>query len=167
MDKALQHLTPAELQHLKDAFAYITILIAGADGNIDHDELAWAERVAKIRTYAGDERLDEFHKSVHDGIEAKINELRTSLPQNVAERSQLISEYLKGLNPILAKIELPIAAVLYTGYRRFAHRIARASGGVLSFFAVGSDEKKYVNLPTVTPVVHEEVDPFDEEKEQD
>lgn len=165
MDRDLSHLSPAEIQLLQDAFSYITILIAGADGNIDQDELSWAEKVAHIRTYAGDERLEEFHKSVHANIEPKINELRTSLPQNVEERSKIISDYLTGLNPVLAKIDHSVAAILYKGYRRFALRIARASGGVMSFFSVGSAEKKYVDLPMITPVISETEGDFDPDKE--
>ncbi|MEP6795249.1 MAG: hypothetical protein ABJB16_13045, partial [Saprospiraceae bacterium] len=64
MDQDLDLLSKEELTQLEDAFAYITILIAGADGKIDEKEITWAEKIAHIRTYAGDERLKTFHEEV-------------------------------------------------------------------------------------------------------
>ena len=40
-------LSAEEISLLKDAHAYITVLIAGADGNIDADELSWADKIAQ------------------------------------------------------------------------------------------------------------------------
>ena len=41
-------LSAEQYSQLKDALSYVTVLIAGADGEIDEQELNWAE---KINTY--------------------------------------------------------------------------------------------------------------------
>jgi hypothetical protein len=154
MDKDLSLLSQEEVALLKDAHAYITVLIAGADGNIDEQELSWAEKIVQIRTFAGDERLKEFHDSVNQELPARIKSVLESLPSNPAERNARISEILSTLNPILASLNPSIASYLYKGYVSFAQRIAKASGGVLSFFSIGPEERKWVGLPMITAIAY-------------
>ncbi len=153
MDQDLSLLTPAEISLLKDAHAYITILIAGADGKIDDQELSWAEKIAQIRTFAGDERMKDFHEEVNQEIAGKIKHLISDLPGDPATRNELISGKLGELNPILASLDPSIGSYLYKGYLSFAQRIAKASGGILSFFTIGPEERKWVGLPMLTAIV--------------
>lgn len=153
MDQDLSILTSEELAQLKDAYSYITILIAGADGNIDPNELSWAEKITQIRTFAGDERLKEFHVEVNNQISDRIKQLIAELPTDVSSRSAIISEKLSRLNPILSSLDPSLGSYLYRGYKSFAERIAKASGGVLSFFTIGPEEKKWVGLPMLTEIV--------------
>ena|SRR5688572_21359197 len=154
MDQDLSLLTPQEHTSLQDAYAYITILIAGADGKIDPEELSWAEKITQIRTFAGDERLKAFHTGANETLAAKIKQLIAELPKDVPSRSALISEKLAALNPILASLDPSIAFYLYKGYVSFAERIAKASGGFLSFFSIGPEEKKWIALPMITPIIY-------------
>ena len=154
MDKDLSLLAQEEVALLKDAHAYITVLIAGADGNIDEQELSWAEKIVQIRTFAGDERLKEFHDAVNLELPAKIKSILGDLPTNPAERNARISEILSNLNPILASLNPSIASYLYKGYVSFAQRIAKASGGVLSFFSIGPEERKWVALPMIDAIAY-------------
>ena len=57
-------------------------------------------------------------------------------------------------NPVLATLHPSIGAILYKGYVSFAERIAKASGGILSFFTIGPEEKKWIGLPMLTPIVY-------------
>ncbi|MBK9104338.1 MAG: hypothetical protein IPL92_07155 [Saprospiraceae bacterium] len=154
MDQDLSMLSPEEITLLMDAHAYITVLIAGADGNIDAEELAWAEKIAQIRTFAGDERLKEFHEKVNVEIAGKIKQFIGELPSDPAGRNAIISEKLTGLNPILSALHPSIGSYLYKGYVSFAERIAKASGGILSFFSIGPEEKKWISLPMLTAIVY-------------
>ena len=154
MDQDLQTLSPEEISQLQDAYAYITVLIAGADGKIDPDELTWAEKITQIRTFAGDERLKSFHTEVNDGISTRIKQLIAELPKETAPRNAIISEKIAQLNPILASIDPSLGAYLYKGFKSFAERIAKASGGFLSFFTIGPEEKKWVGLPMLTPIIY-------------
>lgn len=154
MDHDLRLLSSEELSLLKDAYAYITVLIAGADGNIDAQELSWAEKIVQIRTFAGDERLNEFHEAINAALPERIKQLINELPADVASRNEMISNILAGLNPILASLDPSLSSYLYKGYVSFAQRIAKASGGILSFFTIGAEEKKWVGLSMLTPIVY-------------
>lgn len=160
MDQKLSALSVEAIAKLKDAHAYITILIAGADGNIDKNELAWAEKIVQIRTYTGDEGMQEFHDQVNAELPGKIKAFMASLPSDIQARSQIVSDKLSELNPILASLDPSTGAYLYKGYLSLASRIAKASGGILSFFSIGPEEKKWMGLPMLTPI---EYDPEEEE----
>ena len=152
MDKDLNLIPDDELIQLEDAFAYITILIAGAEGKIDQKEITWAEKLAHIRTYAGDERLKSFHEDVDKRLHARIEEIISELPVDVTSRSKLISEKLSQLNHVLSSLDPFIGAYLYKGYLSFAERVAKSSGGFLSFFTISSEEKKWVGLPMLNAI---------------
>ena len=155
MDQDLNMLSSAEIAQLKDAYAYITVLIAGADGKIDPNELSWAEKITQIRTFAGDERLKNFHVEVNEVLSGRIKQLIAELPSDVKSRNAAISEKLAALNPILASLDPSLGYYLYKGFVTFAERIAKSSGGFLSFFTIGPEEKKWVSLPMLNAIVYE------------
>ncbi len=152
MDQDLSLLSPDAVESLKDAYAQITVLIAGADGKIDPEELSWAEKITQIRTYAGDERFKDFHIQVNENIAGRIKELIAELPSDTKSRNAILSEKLSQLNPFLASLDPSMGSYLYKGYLSFADRIAKASGGFLSFFAIGPEEKKWVTLSMINPI---------------
>ncbi len=154
MDQDLSMLSNEEITQLEVAFAYITILIAGADGKIDPNELSWAEKIAQIRTYAGDDRLKSFHDEVNKNLGIRIKQLIGELPTDTSIRSNMISEKLSELNHILSALDPSIGSYLYKGYVSFAVRIAKASGGFLSFFTIGPEEKKWIRLPMVNAIIY-------------
>ncbi|MEO6132961.1 MAG: hypothetical protein ABIQ02_14025 [Saprospiraceae bacterium] len=154
MDQDLALLSNEELTQLEDAFAYITILIAGADGKVDQKEISWAEKLAHIRTYAGDERLKAFHEEVDRNLHSRIETLLTELPSDVRQRSTVISEKLSQLNYILGSLDPYIGAYLYKGYVSFAERTAKSSGGFLSFFSISPEEKKWIGLPMLNAILY-------------
>lgn len=155
MDQDLKNLSPSEVNQLKDAYAYITVLIAGADGKIDPHELSWAEKITQIRTFAGDERLKEFHVEVNEAIAPKIKQIISELPTDVKDRNATISDKISSLNPILSRLDPSLGYYLYKGYVSFAERIAKSSGGFLSFFTIGAEEKKWVSLPMLNAIVYQ------------
>lgn len=154
MDQDLKMLSPEEITQLKDAYAYITVLIAGADGKIDPNELSWAEKITQIRTFAGDERLKDFHVEVNEMVGNRIKQLIAELPNDVTSRNAIISEKLSHLNPILASLDPSLGYYLHKGYVSFADRIAKSSGGFLSFFTIGPEERKWVALPMLNAIVY-------------
>lgn len=152
MDQILSSLSKEAITELKDAHAYITILIAGADGHIDKNELEWAEKIVQIRTFTGDEHFKDFHDEVNAELPGKISELLAALPADPKVRGELIAQKLKDLNPILASLEPSHGEYLYKGYTSLALRIARSSGGIFSFFSIGAEESKWVNLAMIDPI---------------
>lgn len=156
MDQNLSSLSQEAITQLKDAHAYITVLIAGADGNIDKNELAWAEKIVQIRTYTGNEGYKDFHDDVNAELPDKIKELMATLPKDLKSRGEAISAKLGELNVILASLDPASGYYIYNGYISFASRIAKASGGILSFFSIGPEEKKWMSLSMITPIENTE-----------
>ena len=145
-------LNEAEFDKLKDAISLITVYIAGADGNIDADELEWAEKITSIRSYNAPDGLSKFYEEVGVDFQERIDKYVTSL-DSIELRNSTVEQKLTELNPILAKLDLRIGAALYKSYVSFAKHVAKASGGFLGFFSIGPDEKALLDLKMITPII--------------
>lgn len=148
---------------LKDALGLITILVAGADGTIDEQELNWAEKLTHIRTYAEPVELNEFYKEVESDFEGRYKSLLNELSSETSEREGEISNRLSDLNDVLNCLSNSVAYQLYSSFTSFAKHIAKASGGFLRFGSISSEEKQWINLPMLDPVILEVEDEEEEE----
>lgn len=147
MNRFFEALSEDEYARLKEAIPLITILIAGADGNIDQKETSWAKKITKVRTYSTNEVFHEYYEEIGLDFSEKLEGLIISLPEDVQARQTQISEKLENINPILEKLDPRIAANLYDDFRSFAKHVARASGGFLKFFAMTAAEARWAKLP--------------------
>jgi len=144
-----------EQQDLKDAIAWITVLIAGADGNIDTSELDWASKLTNIRSYSYAEDLKAYYASVGEEFESDVKSLINNLPEAVEDRTKTLSVKLASLNSILCKMDNGIAFKLYESYLSFAEHVAKASGGFLRFATVSKEEKSLMHLEMINPIILE------------
>ena len=156
MKGAFRHLTSTEYQQLKEAIPLITILIAGADGNIDAQEKAWAEKITNIRTYSVKEDFQEYYEEVGEDFQSRLDALIEELPKDSDQRNDFISQQLSLLNPVLQKLEAKDGHQLYVELVAFAEHVAKASGGFLKFWSVSAEEKKWIGLPMIDPIDWEE-----------
>ena len=156
MTEYFKSLAEGDYKKLIQAVSEITILIAGADGEIDKNELEWAEKLTHIRSYKMSKDLIGFYQEVgktfHEDIEALIKEL----PSKTEERQAILSKRLEEVNPILGKLDHLVALHLYKSYTSFAKHVAKASGGVLGFFSIGPNESDLITLPMITPIIAQE-----------
>lgn len=152
MNRIFSALTAEEYQKLKAAIPEITVLIAGADGNIDSKETSWAKKITKVRTYATSEEFHEYYEEIGTDFNDKLNNLIGELPGDVEARNAELSSRISELNAILAKLDPRVAANLYDDFRSFATHVARSSGGFLKFFAMSASEAKWAKLPMLHPV---------------
>lgn len=155
MTNIFDNLTSDQKQELKDSLSLVTILIAGADNEIDEQELNWAEKLTHIRSYAQPEELNEFYQEVEDNFTNRTAEFIENLSEDLGKRQEEISIKLTRLNDILPLLENKIAFQIYESLVSFAEHIAKASGGFLRFGSVSSEEKKWMSLPMITPVILE------------
>lgn len=146
-------LTEEEFEKLKDAVPLITVLIAGADGNIHNDQLEWANKVTKIRSYNMKAEMKAFYLEVGKTFSERLQYYIDAFPTNVADRTKLISDRLSHINDILAKLEPEVGAKFYKSFTSFAEHVAKASGGFLGFFSINKDEAKLIGLPMIKPIV--------------
>jgi hypothetical protein len=147
-----ENLSPSEIQQLEEAVVQISILVAGADGTIDAEEVAWADKLAHIRGYSGDLWLQEFYDEVATNFRIRFNDLRKALPPDTALRQHCLTMEIAKINPILAKLDPRVAYKMYHSYQTLAMSIAKSSGGILGFGSVSNAEAKVVNLPMLTPI---------------
>lgn len=148
-------LSEDKIAKLKEAIPLITILVAGADGNIDTEETAWAEKITSIRSYKSEPFLLEYYQSIGSDFNDKLNSMVKALPNQVGERNGIISDKLAALNPILAELPLKEAGILYKDFVTFAEHVAKASGGFFGFFSIGPEEGKVIGLPMLNEFVYE------------
>jgi hypothetical protein len=145
-------LSAEEYETLKNSISWITILIASADGVIDPKETEWAEKLASIRGFTLPKELKGFYKDVGDDFHERLHNMIAVMPENNEERMALLTENLKSINPIMAKLDPSVGAPLYDSFKSFAKHVAKASGGFLRFFSISAEEKKYIDLKMITPV---------------
>ncbi len=150
-------LSESQFQTTKDAIAWITVLIAGADGHIEKEETDWAAKVTKIRGYSNPNELTPFYEAVGPEFSDKLHDILSKLTGSVAERQALISRKLEELNAILPLLDNNLGHHLLNSYRSFANHVAKASGGFLGFFNVSAEEAKLLDLPMLNDI------PYDDE----
>jgi hypothetical protein len=155
MNTFFSQLSTQEYQDLKDAFAVITVYIAGADGVIDEEEISWASKVTEIRSYKMTDDLLDFYKEVHEEFDNKLSHYIANYNGTATVRNEAIEAKLSSLNPILAKLEPKVGAHLYKGFVSFAEHVAKSTGGLLGFFSIGPEEKALLGLKMITPIVDE------------
>ncbi len=155
MSENFNNLTREEYHKLKKAIIWITILIAGADGEIDKKEKEWAEKLANIRSYSVPPMLIVYYQEVGSNFQEELDDFTASLPEDTEQRNYQLSQYLSELNPILKKLDAEVGAQLYNSFKSFARHVAKASGGFLRFFSVSSEEKDLLELKMIDPIVHD------------
>lgn len=154
MNSFFQNIDESEYQKLKKAVPLITVLIAGADGKFSKDEMEWAEKITRIRSYKMDDELLDFYKDVGKTYTRDLEDILNSYPAGVKERTKRISEELEELNSIFPKLDDRVAYKTYKSFVSFAKHVAKASGGILGFFSVNKHEASLMNLPMIQPVVY-------------
>jgi hypothetical protein len=155
----LEHFSPistSEFLQLTDAVSLITVLVAGADGNIDREEISWAKKVTEIRSYNMKADMKDFYVKVGEDFSERLNHFIDTLPQDVDARSIVINQKLTELNPILAKLDPSLGAKLYTSFTSFAEHVAKASGGILGFMTINKDEAQNLGLAALKPIIFED-----------
>ena len=162
-----ENLSKEEIDALVEAPALITILVGAADGDLDKEERVWSERLLRTRTYNNPKALNEFYRVVVEGFWMKVHSEMAHLPQDPETRNVEISSRLERINPILAKLDVQLAADLYKGFLGLAEETAEASGGFLRIGAISAVEARWVKLPMLTPVVSAQVAKQDDETDED
>lgn len=152
MLKEFSPLTPSEQQVMFDAVPLITILVAGADGDMAEVELAEAQRLADIRSYDNQGRLLAFYEMLDDNLIGRVQAIEKELPAGVEQRQNAIAEKLAELNDIFPKLALPFGYLYYQSFLSFAKYVAQSHGGFLRFMTVSEEEAEVMTLPMLTPV---------------
>ncbi len=161
MEFPFKSLNEGEYRLLVEAIPLIAILISGADGDIDPKEKQWAEKISKIRSYAGHFDLKPYYKDVDLHFKSTYERLLKELPEDHESRSMQISKKLSLINDIFPKLSMRTASQLYQSYLSFAEQVAKAAGGFFRMMSVSKEESIWIGLPMIDPIFF---DDFEEEE---
>jgi hypothetical protein len=142
-------LNEEEKEIMRKAPLHVAILIAGADNKIDRLELKEALRISRYKPLKARNLLIEFYKEISSDFEFNLSEEIASFPSEARKRNPVIITELEKLNKILPKLDRKFAVQFYESMKDIAHRIAKASGGVLGYISVNYEESKLMQLRMV------------------
>tara|TARA_Y100000385_G_C13054218_1_gene621207 strand:+ start:414 stop:902 length:489 start_codon:yes stop_codon:yes gene_type:complete len=152
----LSVLSNDQIQTIVDSFAYATVLIAGADGEIDSNELKWGSKLSHIRSYNDEYRLNDLFEEVEKSFQEKVSGIMKQVPGTVEDRYEWIKPNLSKLNEVLEQLDNTNAFSIYKSLLSFAKHIAKADGGFLGFGTISSEEHKLISLPMINEIIKEE-----------
>src|SRR5690348_12498265 len=110
MIDAFDNLTHQEMETMFRSPMLVCILIAGADGTIDRQEISKAVSVAEKKTKKSKASLLEFYHEVNENFEDKLKIVMQGLPLDVEQRNRQIVEELTRLNDIFGKLDKSFVA---------------------------------------------------------
>lgn len=142
-------LSEEEKELMYKAPVLVSVLIAGADGNIDSTERTEAVEVAKSKQSRAREALIDYYQIVGQSFEEKFNGLLSKLPEDTQARNEAIEEELGKLNDILPKIDKNWTIKFYSSLKDLGKKIAEASGGILGYLSVSYEESQYLELKMI------------------
>lgn len=142
-------LSPSEMELMFKAPILACILIAGADNNIDKQEIKGALALAKKRSSGSRAKLMEFYRIVGEDFEDKLKITIQSYPFESTQRTPLIVEELTELNTVMKKVDKGFCIEFVKSLREIALGIAQSSGGILGMKSIGADEARFVSLPMI------------------
>lgn len=149
MIEEFKNLTQEEVEVMYKVPVLVSILIAGADNDIDRSEIRQAVSLSKIKQTKAREDLIDYYKEAGKDFEDKMKVMIQQYPARSEERNPLIIAELKKLNSILPKLNNNFAQEFYGSIKDIAKKIAESSGGLLGYMAVGYEESKLIALDMV------------------
>lgn len=139
-------LNEEEVELLHSAPILVSILIAGADNEIDNNEIKKAVSISKDKQKRARASLIDYYRQIGENFEDKLKIMIQQYPKDATERNPLIIDELEKLNDILPKLDTNYAIEFYESLKDIAKKIAEASGGVLGYMAIGYEESKLIGL---------------------
>lgn len=145
----LEKLKQEEKELILNAPAYVTLLIAGADHNIEDAEIRKSVQLVHTKSYAENQDIREIYKEIGHDFEDNITRMMMDLPTNRDERQKMLSAKLGMLNDIFTKLDSRFAKQYYKSLRSFATYIANAAGGIFGAHLISGLERKFISLPMI------------------
>lgn len=149
MIEEFKNLSQDEVETMYKMPVLVSILIAGADNEIDRSEIQEAVGLLKIKQSKARESLLNYYKEAGKDFEDKMKVMIQQYPVNAKERNPHIIAEIEKVNTILPKLDQKFAIEFYASIKDMAKKIAEASGGLLGYMAVGYEESKLINLSMI------------------
>lgn len=122
----------------------VTILIAGADKDIDKKEEMRARKLVNYRTFTSDIFLHEFYEAAHQVFDGNMADLMAAWSPETGQEA--MSNALTDIGTVVAKLPADHAESLKGSLRSLATKVAEADGGFLHMGGVSAEERALLNL---------------------
>jgi hypothetical protein len=130
----LKNLSIREYELLLKFPAYVSLLAANSDGEMDGTEELAAIHFTHVKTFSCNPLLLEFFKEVDSSFERTLHELNNSLPEGKVNRDAIIKSKLLNIEKIVMKLAPENAAIVHQSMKSFKEHISRAHHNVLIDF---------------------------------
>ena len=114
--------------------AYISLLAANRDGNLDDIEKKSAIKFAHTKTFSCNRLLSEFYKEADKIFENNINQLDKDLPKGKKSRDKAIKKELLNLEKIVLKLGEEYSSIMHHSLKSFKEHVSKAHRNVLVDF---------------------------------
>lgn len=148
MTNVFRTLRDDEIEIVLNAPAMVAMLIAGADDDVDKDEIAEAIHYATTAKHRYD-KLAEYFEDVANQFEDIFKNYIQDLPKDLDTRQHAITSYLRQLNTVLPKVDPEVASQVHQFLLDLAKVVAEASGGIFGMKKISKAEAKYLSLDMI------------------
>tara|TARA_S200000501_G_scaffold170533_1_gene160618 strand:- start:1221 stop:1682 length:462 start_codon:yes stop_codon:yes gene_type:complete len=149
MLKEFEGLSEDEIDLMLSIPILVSVLIAGADGNIDQKEKKEAILLAYNKQHHVTKELSGYYRLVGYNFEEKLLTCISKTSDDLEVRNGDLIHELRKLNLILPKIDKHFSIKFYASIEDWAKRIAEASGGILGYMSVTYEEAKLLTLKMI------------------
>jgi len=127
-------LSEKENEELLKFPAYISLLAANFEGQLDEVEKKSAIKFSHIKTFSCDPLLSEFYKAADKVFKQNIEAIDRELPKEKDNRETAIKQELQILVNITSKLGKKYAATMHREMESFKEHVSRAHNNVLVDF---------------------------------
>jgi len=142
-------LSQDEQEFMYKAPILVAILIAGADGEIDRNEIQEGITQAKKKQKMASVEMMELYREISEDFEDKLKIVLQSYPVEAVQRNTMIVEELSRLNSVFPRLDKNFSTQYYQSICDLAVKVAQSSGGLLGMKSIGAAEARYVKLPMI------------------
>ena len=126
-----KNLSSKDTEELLKFPAYISLLAANFEGQLDEVEKKSAIKFSHIKTFSCDPLLSEFYKAADKVFKKNIEAIDLELPKEKDSREAAIRQELQILLKIVSKLGKKYAATMHRGMESFKEHVSRAHNNVL------------------------------------
>ena len=130
----LKNITRGEYEELLKFPAYVSLLAANTDGELDHTAEISAVEFAHMKTYSCDPLLRDFYSDVDNNFKATLETLNKSLPSGKANRETEIKNKLLSLDESVLKLGDEFSLAMHRSMKSFKEHVSQAHHNVLIDF---------------------------------
>jgi hypothetical protein len=130
----LNNLSEEETEALLKFPAYMALIAANYDDNLDQSDKKKAIEFAHIKTFSCDPLLSEFYHEADIVFKSNIEQLDMELPHAKELREEAIKKELLKLDKLVSKMGTHYASTMYRSMDSFKHHISKHYHNVLLDF---------------------------------